>query len=148
MYDDEFEELYSYRLNMFPHILRTLRVGTSTAPNLRKVKGVSYAWKSLSQNVPQCPLSQIRAILKISWKSVSVFIRNVTNKHEFPRQNRNEFLCPNVTYQKNVPVCSLSQVRPMLKISRKSVHPFFRKVANRHTNKPTEMNITFAVCRR
>ena len=54
-------------------------------------------------------------------------------------------------YPENVPNCSLYQVPPTLKISWKSIQPFFRNVANGQTDKQTnpgtynDENITFAI---
>ena len=53
-------------------------------------------------------------------------------------------------YRVNVPICSLYQVPPTLKISWTSVQPFSRNVANRQTNSQTramdnDENITFTM---
>ena len=42
-------------------------------------------------------------------------------------------------HTENILDCTLYQVPPIMKISWKSVHAFFRNVTNRKTDKPTEM---------
>ena len=55
----------------------TPREKTSATLKLRIVKQSSHTWNRLSQNLPECPLFQIRYIAKISLKSVHPCFCNV-----------------------------------------------------------------------
>ena len=97
------------------------------------------------QNVTNLCLSHVRSLLKISWKSVPPCSRNIANRHGFPWKYSKRNLVHkalNVTLPKFSRL-SLYHDLPILKISRKSVHPFFHNVVHRHTNtltdKPTEI---------
>ena len=41
-------------------------------------------WGSIHENVSDCSLSHVQSFLKISWKSVHPFSRNVASRHGFP----------------------------------------------------------------
>ena len=44
----------------------------------------SRGWSPRHENISDCSLSHVRSFLKISWKSVHPFSRNVANRHRFP----------------------------------------------------------------
>ena len=110
----------------------------------RKITLYPKVSKQQHQNTPLCFLSNVSSILKISWKSILPSFSNAGHRHGLLRKCRgNHMLCP-----QNVADCSLYQIPPITKISWKSVNTFVRNVANRQTNKQTEMKTSSCLRRR
>ena len=57
----------------------------SQIQNIKKSTLDSRGWLQHPENVPDCSLSHVQPLLKISWKSFHSFSRYVANSHGFPR---------------------------------------------------------------
>ena len=99
---------------------------TNTDPGKRKTDPGFKGLIASSRKCVDWSLYQVPPILKMSWKSLQPFSRNVVNRHGFPRKRPKKSLCSRglMNHFENVPDCSLYQVPPILKMSWRSVKLF------------------------
>ena len=111
----------------------------------RKIASEFKGLTATTSKMPQIILSShVWTFLKMSWKSIHPFSRNVVNRHISLKKRKN---IPYIQWDKGYKTATpctphiprfarlfLYHAWPILKISlKKSVHPFFH---SRHTNKP------------
>ena len=99
----------------------------------RKKKNQSWI-QEIKQNVSRYSWSDI---LTYTYKSVHPFCHNVASRHRFPWKYRKKNTVTGGLKTAS-PDCSVYRARPILKISWKSVHTFFRNIINRQTDRLTD----------